>query len=75
MVDWKNGSAFGMNRRLPDGMSARLSLPATPDSIGVVINGRPVPAKRAGTRWIVDEEVSGIVSIEVNHLGITANEP
>jgi hypothetical protein len=75
MVDWKSGSTFEMNLRLPDGMTARLELPATPESKGVAINGRPVPAKRVGTRWIVDEMVSGIVSIEVNHLEITANEP
>jgi hypothetical protein len=75
MVDWKSGSTFEMNLRLPDGMTARLELPATPESKGVAINGRPVPAKRVGTRWIVDEMVSGTVSIEVNHLEITANEP
>jgi hypothetical protein len=74
-VAWKNGSAFEMDLRLPDGMSARLELPSPPDAKGVSINGRPVPARRVGSRWMVDEEVSGIVSIEVYHQEIPANEP
>lgn len=65
-VDWENGATFQMKLTLPDGMSARLELPAAPSSKGVKINGKPASAKRAGSRWLVDEMVSGNVTIQVN---------
>jgi hypothetical protein len=75
MVDWKNGTAFEMDIKLPEGMTARLELPVPPDSKGVAINGKAVPAKQIGSRWIVEDEVSGAVRIEVNQVGLTSNEP
>ncbi len=74
-VDWKNGTGFEMNILIPEGMTARLELPVPPDSKGVAINGKPVPAKRTGSRWIVEQNVSGAVRIEVGHSGLTSNEP
>jgi len=65
ILEWNNESFFRMNLELPKGMTARLELPAHPDSKGVAINGRSVPAKRVGARWLVNEEVSGRVSAEV----------
>jgi hypothetical protein len=54
-----------MNLSLPDGMSARLELPASPDSKAVLINGKSVPAKRDGARLHVDQPVSGTLSVVV----------
>jgi hypothetical protein len=65
MVAWKNGASFHMDLSLPDGMTARLELPAPHDSKGVVINGKPAPAKRAGARWMVNDDVSGTLSVVV----------
>lgn len=64
-MQWENRPDFLMNLTLPDGMSTRLELPAPSTSKGVRINGKPVPAKHVGSRWIMDEEMSGVVSIEV----------
>ncbi len=64
-VGWENKSSFRMNINLPDGMTARLELPASPTSKGVSINGETVPAKRSGSRWIVSEHVSGTVGVVV----------
>ena len=61
---WENGPHFQMKLTLPEGMSARLELPATPSSKGVSINGKPAVAKRVGSRWLVDEMVSGTVAIK-----------
>ena len=65
-VDWENGPSFQMKLTLPDGISARLELPATPSSTGVSINGRQAAAKRVGSYWLVDEMLSGEVAIQVN---------
>jgi hypothetical protein len=54
-----------MNLDLPAGMTAVLELPASASSKGVSINGQPAPAKRAGSRWLVDKPVSGTVSVVV----------
>ena len=72
MVNWKNGATFLMTLNLPDGVTAKLELPASPDSKGVVVNGRPASAKRVGSRWIVDEEVTGTVTAEVDGLEMTS---
>lgn len=64
-VGWKNGTSFQMNLSLPEGMSARLELPAPRDSKQVVINGKPAPAKRVGSHWMVNDDVSGTVSVVV----------
>ena len=65
-VDWENGSSFSMKLTLPDGMAASLDLPASQLSKGVTINGKPAAATRAGSRWLVDEDVTGEVTIKVN---------
>lgn len=75
VLDWRNGSTFAMNLQLPDAMTARLELPALPDSKGVSINGRPVKAKRDDGHWLVDEDVSGTLRIEVARSRLTAGQP
>jgi len=65
MVSWENTTSFQMKLTLPPGMTARLELPATPESKGVTINGQPVSAQRVGSRWLVIEVVSGSASVVV----------
>ena len=64
-VNWTNGPSFHMQLTLPQGMSARLELPASPSSTGVRINGKPAPAKRVGACWLVDAMMSGDMAIQV----------
>jgi hypothetical protein len=64
-IGWENKSSFQMRLELPDGMTAQIEVPASPASKGVSINGEPVPAKRIGSRWHVDQAVSGVSSIVV----------
>lgn len=66
IVSWENRSSFQMNLKLPEGMTARLEPPATTDSVGVAINGQPVTATRVGSRWLVNEDVSGAVTVVVD---------
>ncbi len=65
IVNWENGASFQMKLSLPDGMTARLELPASPSSKGVKINGKPATARRVGSRWIMNEDVAGTVSAVV----------
>jgi len=65
-VDWKNGGSFEMKLALPDGISARLELPAAPSSTGVTINGNAAKATRSGSRWIVDQQVTGVMDVRVH---------
>lgn len=64
-IGWENGQSFGLKLTIPAGMSASLELPASESSRGVTINGKPAAAKRAGTRWLVEQEVSGVVDVQV----------
>ena len=64
-VGWENKSSFQMRLELPAGVTAKLELPASPESKAVLINGNPVAAKRIGSRWHVEEAVSGFGSIVV----------
>jgi hypothetical protein len=72
MVQWENGNSFQMNLKIPDGMTARLELPASASSKGVLINGRHVQARRNGSTWVVNAAVSGVVMVEVCHLEMTS---
>jgi hypothetical protein len=67
LIDWTRDTTFRIAVTLPDGISARVELPAGEDSTGVRVNGSPVDAHRQGSRWILDEEISGTVTIDVNH--------
>ena len=55
VVDWENESRFRMDLTLPNGVSARLDLPAPASSTGVMIDGQPAAATRSGSRCILDE--------------------
>lgn len=65
LVKWKNAGAFGISVKLPDGVAAKVELPATASSRGVFNGGRQVKARREGSRWVLEEDVSGTVSLDV----------
>lgn len=65
LVDWKNDGMFQLSLQLPPGMSAKLKLPASENSSGVFSGGKPVTAHRVGSRWVLEEAVSGILNLEV----------
>jgi hypothetical protein len=46
-------------------MSAKLDLPGTDASSGVFSDGQKVAATKKDNRWIVTNEVSGRVTLEV----------
>lgn len=64
-VDWTNTDGFRMNVSLPQGMSARIDVPAAPGSSGVNLNGKPAAARRDGERWLLNDEYSGAFLVEV----------
>jgi len=64
-VDWKNENAFKISIVLPDGVSAKVELPATENSSGVFSDGGQIAASKVGARWILNEEVSGSNTLEV----------
>jgi alpha-L-rhamnosidase len=64
-VGWENKTSFQMRLEIPSGMTAMLELPASPVSKGISITGTAVAAKRVGSHWIVNENVSGTVSVVV----------
>jgi hypothetical protein len=65
LVDWKNDSTFQISITIPRSMTARVELPASASSKGVFSEGKEIPAKRVGARWILDGEIKGSVVLEV----------
>ncbi|MEO6754730.1 MAG: alpha-L-rhamnosidase C-terminal domain-containing protein, partial [Opitutus sp.] len=65
LIAWQNAGTFRLTLTLPTGVAAQLDLPAAPNSRGVFVDGRSVPARRVGDRWITDEDVSRSASVEV----------
>ena len=64
-VDWKNDATFLIAISLPKGMPAQIDLPAAEKTTGVFVNGKAVDATKSAGRWILKDEVSGAVTIEV----------
>jgi hypothetical protein len=64
LVKWRKSGGFRFELVLPAGMSARVELPAVEGSQGVFVGDRPLAAKRVGTRWCLDQDVSGAVVLE-----------
>jgi hypothetical protein len=64
-VQWKRGNTFSISLALPAGMTAEVNIPAAENSSGVFIGDRPVGAHRDGAWWILDEDISGSVKVEV----------
>jgi hypothetical protein len=65
LVDWKKDDTFKISITLPDGVFAKVELPASENSSAVHVNGTRVEAERQLDRWIIDDEVTGTVTIEV----------
>ena len=64
LVNWENGDRFKLSLTLPPGMSAQVQLPADKNSTGVFLGGQPVSAHRDAGWWILDQDVTGTVTIE-----------
>lgn len=64
-VDWENGETFKLTVKLPEGMNAKIDLPATSGSGSVWMNGLPARATLVRNRWILEDEVSGSVALEI----------
>ncbi len=65
LVNWKSEGIFKLSLTLPDGVAARIELPAHADSKGVFVDGKPVGARRINTHWHLDEEYTDEVMFEV----------
>jgi len=65
MVGWKSGASFAISVTLPDGMTAKVDLPATAGTEAVYIGGKKIDATLENSRWILRQEISGAVEIEV----------
>jgi len=64
-VQWKRGESFTLLLTLPSKMIAQVEIPASASSRGVFIGGKPARAHSKGAWWVLDEEVSGAVTVEV----------
>ena len=65
LIDWKNGNTFQLSLTLPEGVLAKLDVPAAANTSGVQVNGTPVKAERRNKRWILAEEIRGTATVEV----------
>jgi hypothetical protein len=63
-VGWTRGTGFRMELRLPAAVTARVELPASERSQGVLVGGKPARARRSGGCWVLEEDVVGTVIIE-----------
>jgi alpha-L-rhamnosidase len=64
-VSWKRAPNFALSVELPEGMEAKVLLPATDDSRGVWVGAHLAKAHRDGGWWVLDEDVRGRVSMQV----------
>ena len=53
-----------MTLDLPAAVTARVELPASEVSQGVLVGGKPAPARRSGGYWVLEKDVAGAVTIE-----------
>jgi alpha-L-rhamnosidase len=65
LVRWTNESTFKLSLTLPKGTRAKLELPASKPSDDIFVGGKQVTAKRLGSYWLLDEDVSGTIDVEV----------
>jgi alpha-L-rhamnosidase len=63
-IEWKNADGFKLSVTLPPRMSAQVDIPAQKNSTSVVVNGKPIRAKRDGERWILEKDLTGSAIIE-----------
>ncbi|MFC7335967.1 family 78 glycoside hydrolase catalytic domain [Haloferula chungangensis] len=65
LIEWENGVSFKLSIELPHGLEAAVSLPAADASRAVFLDGVEVPARRQGSRWILEENMRGSGEFEV----------
>jgi hypothetical protein len=63
-VSWKREKYFTLTLTLPDGVTAKVELPALEGSSGVWVGGARVKADREGLWWTLEKDQSGTVTIE-----------
>ncbi len=63
-IDWHRERTFTLTLDLPPGMTARVELPALESKYGVFVNDQRIAAQLVGKRWILDEEVTGKLTVE-----------
>ena len=64
-VSWKVAPKFTLSAALPQGMEAKVRLPAAEGSRGVWVDGHATMAHREGAWWVLDNDVRGRISMEV----------
>ncbi|MCU0250405.1 MAG: family 78 glycoside hydrolase catalytic domain [Vicinamibacterales bacterium] len=64
-IAWANEAGFRVKVTLPPGMTAQMELPAPAGSRGVFSGGAPVRARRVANRWLLEDEVTGSVTLDV----------
>lgn len=64
-IDWTDASTFKLSLNLPDGITAKVDLPAAEGSTTVFADGSAVEARQDGNRWIVKTPFRGSVQFEV----------
>jgi hypothetical protein len=64
-INWKDDSSFQLSLSLPDGMSARVDVPASDGSTGVLVDGKSVAATKSSGRWVISDDITGSVVIDV----------
>lgn len=63
-VSWTAGTAFTLQIALPAGIQAKVKLPALPGATKVTSGGKRLKAHRDGDWWVLDETVSGAVTLQ-----------
>jgi hypothetical protein len=64
-IAWTNEAVFSLTLTVPPGMRAQVELPAREGSRGVFSGGAPVRARRVASRWLLEDDVTGSVTLEV----------
>jgi len=64
-IAWTNEKVFTVRLTVPPGMRARIELPAADGSRGVFSGGAPVRARRVASRWLLEDDVTGSVTLDV----------
>ena len=65
LIDWKNEDTFAMTLTLPEGLPAKVELPAPANSTQVLVNGQPAKATKKNNRWVLEQDLTGTTKIEV----------
>ena len=64
-IDWKQDATFKISLDLPHDLAASLDLPGTDATSGVYADGKKLAATYQNGRWIVRDDITGSVHLEV----------